>query len=243
MKAHRCNPGCTKARQSAEVVIREHPDSIGADFARRTERQNDYGTLAAIVDERARKAPHYFCDGPAGKGGAGGAARASRYPNSTAVVHLRLGDTIDGEQVERFDDVWRRGVAPYVLPGPFYEELARRVLPKLGVRSVVLVASANHGHPKNVTAASRAHVLSKRYRQRVRAAFAGSLTSEGVTDRFDAEPDDDFLLMASGLCARFLVLGGGGFSAAAGEVLRRRGGVRIWDGGARGVVIEGQSVS
>lgn len=239
----------------------EHPDSIGAELVRRTARPNDYDTLSAIVDERARKAPHQFCDGPAGNGGpeAGpgadyrrkeGTARVRRYPNSTAVVHLRLGDTIDGEQVERFDAVWTNGIPPYVVPGPFYEELSRRVLPKLGVRRVVLVASAHHGHPRNVTAATRAHVMSKRYRQRVRAAFtdrprtrsdvaAPSEVSVSVTDRFDAAPDEDFMLMASARCARFLVLGGGGFSAVAGEVLRRRGGVRIWDGGPRGVVVDG----
>ena len=173
----------TNTREARHFFNFYYKDTLAAEYLRKASKFNDMGILCNLSEARAR----------------------GRWMNET-LVHLRLGDAIDGkEDVGRSAvDLWTHGGNRksstghvYVKSKAYYEEAVRRM--GAGGR-LTIVSSLEHSH-------HGANGIA--YREQARLFFEQFYT---VTMANTGNADDDFSRMATS--ARF-VMGGGGFSKKA----------------------------
>ena len=142
------------------------PNSIAAEYLRRTKLENDFGTLAAIVRERLRDR-RFSVRSP---------------PPDTAIVHLRLGDTAD---LHEPSELWEKGSPikrmtnnasgviledydeQFVKPRSYYVAVIDAM--PLSVHRIIVVSFALHHH--HLTKFDHAHKSSIAYRELVVSLF------------------------------------------------------------------------
>ena len=177
---------------------------------------------------------------------AGRSGRSDLPNDTTLVVHLRLGDTLDSataapnvnkDERSAGQRLWEEGGpiahdgTQYCKPQRYYESLLRIVTDtKTNITKMVLVGNVYH-QPLAGVSEEAAHRSSREYM----ATAVDFFQTAGleVAERRDRLPDDDLVYMAS---ASWFVPGGGGYGALVGQLVGLMGGAvaRETGGGARG---------
>ena len=179
-----------------ERNVKMTPNSIAADYIRRTNKNNDYDELMDILNERMQK------------------NESSQIPNDNElVVHLRTGDVIDHskksvtEMLSRYTK-YVNGKS-YVKPMSYYKQVMKFAASK-NLTKVTLVTGFHE--TKSVR-------KSLDYVNRVQEAFEENDFQTSI--RLNENPDEDFIFMCN---SRYFVQSGGGFSKIIAELIKMKNG-------------------
>jgi hypothetical protein len=177
------------------------PLSIATEYIHLTHNTNQYHILCDIVQRRGHN-------------------HSIPRPND-AVVHLRLGDVLQGQDAQISWEQGDQGEWKYVKNRSYYEHAIAALPPH--VRNVTIVSWVHHE--------SSDYTISVQYRNIVSKFFQNN--GYHVSLRRGHIPDDDFIFMAH---AQHFIYGGGGYSRLIGECVHRYGGITpiSWEGKGNG---------
>jgi hypothetical protein len=172
----------------------QFPDSIASEYMRRTDEDNRYDILDAIVKERSPNA-------------------AEIPPSNLLVIHLRIGDVIDKTPYAVKEFLSRYVMHPlgtnYVKPLSYYQKVAEMMRARK-LKAVTLIGGFH--------ADLKSYKRSLHYVDEIKKFFI----SEGfsVATRINQPADEDFVYFCN---ASYFTPGGGGFSHLVQEILKLRG--------------------
>jgi hypothetical protein len=182
---------------SLDYHLKHYPNSIAVEYISRTDTERDLDVLYDIV--RARTVPSLIPD------------------KNTLVIHLRIGDVIDGSKFS-IDDFLdedneimgvkynKRGVQ-YVRPISFYKKIVQQIQ-NLPIKKVILVGGFHIDGD---------HSKSLEYVKHIKNFFESH--NYMVTERIDHDPDEDFIFMSN---STYFVQSGGGFSKLIADLVKNK---------------------
>lgn len=180
-----------------------YPDSFAAEYVRNTNESFNHSVLSEILSK----------------------STVSLAPEDALVVHLRIGDALDGdfphlphvEATSVKDYLEKQQAWPYIRPMSHFRQ-AVRAAKKNGIKSVVLVAASHT--PKYAP-----YPRSRRYISRIKSMIERRFKLP-CNERFGKRADEDFAFMSS---AKHLCLTGGNFSVIA-YLMAKSSGCTIYGG-------------